>query len=93
MRAGRDGHAIAARTVRAKEIEVDELSTIARGWLEREGLLSKAWKPPATEAECGFGWGRGEWVEATEQYAADIACDDRLVASLVEVLKGARSIR
>ena len=79
--------------VRAKEIEVDELSTIAREWLEKEGLLSKAWKPPATEAECGYGYGIGEWAEMTEQYATDVARNDRLVASLVEVLKGARSSR
>ncbi|HEY5241746.1 MAG TPA: hypothetical protein VIJ22_09785 [Polyangiaceae bacterium] len=64
----------------------DELVDIARTWLQKEGLLRTAFKPPDTEAECVYGYALGEWAEMTEDYERDVAYNDKLVTSLVEVL-------
>lgn len=64
----------------------DELVDIARAWLRKEGLLRAPFKPPTTEAECGLGYGIGEWADMVEDYRRDVAYNDRIIASLVEVL-------
>lgn len=60
---------------------------IATKWLEDNNLLVKLFKPPATEAECGYGWSPGEWAEAVEDYERGMKYNEKLISSLTKLLE------